>query len=106
MRCLYRGVRTESGCLVYADEQPLDPRLDLWSHSPTGFEWGYGGSGPAQLALALLAHHLQDDARAVSLHQHFKRDFVAGLPHEDWFVTSDFLAEWVTEAEAEGGADL
>jgi hypothetical protein len=33
----------------------LDPRLDLYNHSPTGFAWGYGGSGPAQLALALLA---------------------------------------------------
>ena len=30
--------------------QPLNPRLDLWSHSPTGFEWGYPGSGPAQLS--------------------------------------------------------
>jgi len=25
----------------------------LWNHSPDGFEWGYGGSGPAQLALAI-----------------------------------------------------
>lgn len=33
----------------------LDPRLDLRNHSPTGFAWGYGGSGPAQLALAILA---------------------------------------------------
>jgi len=29
-------------------------RSDLFNHSPTGFEWGYGGSGPAQLALAIL----------------------------------------------------
>jgi uncharacterized protein DUF6166 len=28
--------------------QPLNPRLDLWSHRPTGFEWGYPGSGQAQ----------------------------------------------------------
>ena len=38
--------------------KPLDSRRDLWNHSPTGFEWGYCGSGPAQLALALLADHL------------------------------------------------
>src|SRR5215469_11969326 len=30
-------------------------RLELVNHSPSGFDWGPGGSGPAQLALALLA---------------------------------------------------
>lgn len=34
-------------------ERALPPRTDLVNHSPTGFEWGYAGSGPAQLALAL-----------------------------------------------------
>ena len=34
--------------------EPLPLRLDLFNHSPTGFSWGYGGSGPAQLALARL----------------------------------------------------
>jgi hypothetical protein len=26
---------------VTVDGQPLNPRLDLWNHSPTEFEWGY-----------------------------------------------------------------
>src|SRR5207302_1533158 len=30
------------------------------SHSPDGFEWGYGGSGPADLALAILIDHLRE----------------------------------------------
>jgi hypothetical protein len=41
--------------------KPLPLRLDLFNHSPTGFSWGYGGSGPAQLAVALLADALGDD---------------------------------------------
>ena len=41
-------------------------------HSPTGFEWGYVGSGPAQLSLALLADALGDDERAQDLYQQFK----------------------------------
>jgi hypothetical protein len=41
------------GAPVHVDGQPLDPRHDLYNHSPDGFEWGYHGSGPAQLALAL-----------------------------------------------------
>lgn len=24
----------------------LDPRLDIRNHSPSGFAWGYSGSGP------------------------------------------------------------
>jgi hypothetical protein len=57
--------------------EPLPLRLDLFNHSPTGFSWGYGGSGPAQLALALLADALGDDGLAVRLHQAFKFRVVA-----------------------------
>ena len=40
--------------------ETLDPRNDLSNHSPDGVEWGYAGSGPAQLALGILAHHFED----------------------------------------------
>ena len=53
----YAGRRQGYAVIVTVDGRPLNPRLDLWNHSPTGFEWGYGGSGPAQLALAILADH-------------------------------------------------
>ncbi len=36
----------------------LDPRFDIRRHSPTGFAWGYEGSGAAQLALAIVMHHV------------------------------------------------
>jgi Family of unknown function (DUF6166) len=41
---------------VWVDERELlpDRSLRVRKHSPDGFNWGYGGSGPAQLALALL----------------------------------------------------
>ena len=45
----YTGVKEDSGYVVTVDGQALDPRFDLAMHSPTGFAWGYGGSGPAQL---------------------------------------------------------
>lgn len=40
---------------------PLDPHFSqqFRNHSPDGFEWGYGGSGPAQLALGILLHAAQ-----------------------------------------------
>ena len=84
----YEGRRDGPTVLVTVNDRPLNPRLDLWPHSPTGFEWGYGGSGPAQLALALLADHLGDDERAVALHQSFKFALVAKLPNRGWSLTT------------------
>lgn len=95
----YEGKRTRKGVTVTRLERPDPPaddalsmvststlplRLDLADHSPTGFEWGYGGSGPAQLALALLADALGDEDRAIKLHQEFKREVVAVLPEREW----------------------
>src|SRR5258706_1127369 len=85
---IYEGIREGYAAIVRVNGQPLNPRLDLWNHSPTGFEWGYGGSGPAQLALALLADHLCDDAAALNLYQDFKRSVVANLPYHGWKITS------------------
>ncbi|MGH8022232.1 MAG: DUF6166 domain-containing protein [Limisphaerales bacterium] len=84
----YEGRRDESGVVVSVDGQQLVERYDLRNHSPTGFEWGYGGSGPAQLALALLADHLGNDQEALHLYQEFKFRVVAGLPREWWKLTS------------------
>ena len=73
--------------------ESLPLRLDLFNHSPTGFSWGYGGSGPAQLALALLADTLGDDDLAVRLHQAFKFRVVACWPEgERWWITADQIA--------------
>lgn len=40
----------------YSEPVDLNARTDIRKHA-TSFGWGYGGSGPAQLALAILAHH-------------------------------------------------
>src|SRR5258708_39621212 len=85
----YEGKRIGSVAQVTVDGRPLNPRLDLWNHSPTGFEWGYGGSGPAQLALALLADHLSDDRRALDFYQRFKWAVIAELPRKGWTLKSD-----------------
>jgi hypothetical protein len=75
----------------------LPLRLDLRNHSPTGFAWGYGGSGPAQLALAILADAIVDDGRALRLYQDFKFRTVA---------TWDRCSSWsITMAEVRRIAD-
>jgi hypothetical protein len=82
--------------------EPLPLRLDLFNHSPTGFSWGYGGSGPAQLALALLTDALGDDDRALRLHQDFKFKVVACWPEgERWWITAEQIAAVVKVIEQE-----
>jgi hypothetical protein len=56
---IYEGYRLPDGrCRVAVSnnghKRPLPPRNKLFNHSPTGFEWGHSGSGPAQLALPKL----------------------------------------------------
>lgn len=83
----YIGGRSLAGAEVTVDGRKLDPRFDLKRLSPTGFEWTYEGNGPAQLALALLADHLGDGARALSLYESFMRAVVAELDNS-WELTS------------------
>lgn len=81
---------------VYVDGEQLDPAESqaVFNHSPDGFSWGYGGSGPAQLALALLLHVGVDDEEAVRMHQAFKRDVVACWPQTDHETDLD-IGEWI-----------
>jgi Family of unknown function (DUF6166) len=98
----YKGLRGfVNGPLVCRiDERgklsPLPTRNDLDNHSPDGFEWGYAGSGPAQLALAILADALGDDQRALSLHQRFKRDFIQNWNSDSWSMKAAEVREWAT----------
>jgi hypothetical protein len=79
--------------------------LKVWNHSPTGFEFGYGGSGPAQLALAILLDFLDGDAeRAVCHHQAFKWRFVARWSGDRAQVSGAAIVDFLHEAEAEDAA--
>jgi len=100
-----------AGCqIVFVDgdngERLLPPRTDLRNHSPTGFEWGYGGSGPAQTALALCAHALGDDERALRVYQQFKFRVVGRMAAE-WRLTRQEIVDIVASIESESeGADV
>lgn len=99
---VYQG---EPGGKVTVDGDPLDPRFDLRRHSPAGFGWGYGGSGPAQLALAMLADFLGDDEAAQRAYQDFKFEVVGRLPQGGgWQMAGRQIADSqaVREAVAEG----
>ncbi len=97
---------------VVVDQEGQEPYTlrHLIVHSPSGLGWGYQGSGPADLALSILADYLGEAAAipahdrydhaiagmiqetgAWLLHQEFKRDVVARLP-QDRGVTLDGAA--------------
>lgn len=83
----------------------LAPRLDLRNHSPDGFAWGYGGSGPAQLALAILADATRDDKVAMRYYQVFKELVVSKIPADRPFrLTARAVRNWVV-AQEQGESD-
>ncbi|MBA7598377.1 hypothetical protein ES703_05392 [subsurface metagenome] len=70
------------------------PSQKLRNHSPDGFQWGYGGSGPAQLALALLLDVTSSPDVAQAHYQDFKFHLVASWG-EEWSITSREILEWL-----------
>ncbi len=64
----------------------LPPRNDIRNHSPDGFEWGYAGSGPAQLALAILAD-FTGRAPSAREYQKFKGQIIQNLREDRWEIT-------------------
>jgi Family of unknown function (DUF6166) len=81
------GDRTIDGVKVTVDGKPLDQRLDIQKFTPNGFEWSYEGPEPRQLALAILADHLDDAAKAKALVEPFMTAIVANFGNE-WEMTS------------------
>jgi hypothetical protein len=112
---IYEGIRHpnetdsagESFVLVNGQTLPLAPSLKLRNHSPAGFNWGYGGSGPAQLALAILFDYYEDKEKALRLHQAFKFRVVAAWPQENgWTITGAEIERVCAEIEAKQSNSL
>lgn len=84
---------------VRVNGKRLDPRPSqrLMNHSPDGFNWGYGGSGPAQLALAILLAAGLTSRKALTHYQRFKWEVVA-RQRGDWSLEID-IDQWL-EGEA------
>lgn len=92
-------------------------------HSPDGFEWGYAGSGPSDLALNLLVDAVGPERGLCSecggkreqpvghycprcggrgvekfigeCYQEFKFQVVAGLPRDGWVLTRAYIIDWL-----------
>jgi len=112
----WREARATPVCVVSLDEkgEPVArPVIHYSRHSPTGFEWGYGGSGPADLAYAILRDYLGQHAGqpmsrarwheamdnvAEALHQEFKSAFVTYFAERCWHLSAASVEAWLREA--------
>ena len=81
-------------------------------HSPTGFAWGYGGSGPADLALNILEYAVRflglakgDSVKTYSgnssyeawnYHQSFKRLFIEDVPDNGGIISWNEIRDWLS----------
>ena len=90
-------------------------------YAPTGFDWGFGGSGPADLALNVLALFLPlpSDATGVALrdgssvseaawalHQAFKYDLIATLPRAGGHLIAKTISAWINAHRFVGAESL
>jgi hypothetical protein len=125
---VYRGKRVyklklaEDGALqlkgrfVTVDGKPLKPRRNIRNHSEE-YERGYEGSGPSQLALAVMYDYFETakiveewdetlknspirDKQTVKkytrlFYHEFKRDFLAEIRSESWEITSEQIDNWL-----------
>ena len=78
------------------------------NHSPEGFQIGYEGSGPADLAYSILSDYFTETTqlnlgeikdKAEVLHQEFKRTFVA-RSRESFEISSDTIEAWLNTQES------
>ena len=96
---IYKGKRLNPGegkisfvvdVEVTVNDEPLKHRVH---HSPDGFNWGYGGSGPADLARSILWDFIGAEPTP-GLYQIFKEHFVAEW-EDTWEITSEEIQNWL-----------
>lgn len=80
---------------IFIDGKKLSPKKSqqVINHSPDGFNWGYSGSGPAQLSLAILLE-ITDIDIAKRLYQAFKWEFITNLSKNDFTLVIN-INKWL-----------
>lgn len=97
------GFKSDVVCSRNEDGIQTNVPRRIIKHSPTGFAWGYGGSGPADFALNILSVFIgQEEAERNGLYQLFKQDFIIPLPQEGGTIPRAEILKWIDVQAAEG----
>lgn len=103
MSCkLYRGVRVMPGykATLYVDGTILDlksSKLDVHDYGADSPEWGYFGSGPSQVAAAILYDLTTDIELTKKYHQQFKREYIANFDQNGFVLLEIQIRVWLEE---------
>jgi hypothetical protein len=73
-------------------------------HSPDGFNWGYGGSGPSDAALSIMADAVGLE-EAEKWYQRFKAAFVAKWGAE-FSITEEEVVSWLQAEKARSALSI
>ena len=89
----------------------VDPSVMGHSASPSGYEWGYGGSGPFCTAHSVLTHYLQNHYPSLlcglptpnppeaprGLAQKFKAHFICRMDKDGDRLRTTVITQWLEE---------
>lgn len=74
---------------VWEGEIRIGELVHLVQHSPDGFEWGYSGSGPSDLARSIVGDLIEVADPNPADYQRVKVELVATLPKQGGEITGE-----------------
>lgn len=90
--------RSENGLSVYSTSKNKEVKHRV-RHSPDGFECGYNGSGPSDLALSICTEVYGPDI-ADKIYKIFREQVVSKLPRDkDWDIFPEDFDKFETSKE-------
>jgi len=94
----YVGKRYEESNVVVVIAEGQSPvRLTHHvQHSLDGFNWGYEGSGPAELARCILWDLIGEEPKD-AVYQSFKREVIAAQTKDAFHLTSEDIDHWLKD---------
>lgn len=105
---MYMGQRLPSGgvqvVVIHGDGSSEELR-HIRYHSPSGFEWGYGGSGPSDLARSILADFAGMRVADIC-YQAFKHEIIANLAHKGFAIPGRNILDWLKRRVGIGGDNI
>ena len=97
----YFGIKSGIGsCQVFVKLTETNdvPLKHIIRHSPDGFQWGYGGSGPSDLALSILTDYDNryglKGLKINNIYQQFKEDFLV-VVGKDLSISFEEIEKWL-----------
>ena len=100
----YTGIRATKArvvSVVVCDPDGPKDLTHICRHSPDGFEWGYGGSGPSDLALSIMTDYFSRQGEEAPIHkadscyQDFKWAFISPILEDGWCITEGLITDWL-----------